>query len=189
MSYASQDVSSGLTIAADSASLEDPLRTIRRYLSAIVLDYSDPLSAELSDKRLLNRLDELAGFATGVNLATDSVKALADQVRQMAEDRKRTTDFVRAPAASGSTIQETNNRDILDMIAARFGPIPSGVALQVAAIIDAAYSNNSSNSTGVSPSNYTPARVGPNEAYVTPTRLVKSPGAPSTEGLNTKNKS
>jgi hypothetical protein len=118
-SVAGNDIAQGDTIARDVTSLEDPERLVRRYLSALELDYSDDLSAELSDKRIADRIGELSELPGGISQAIDTVRQLALAREEMLNDRIR---GVTAPVTARTAATEEDFRDrVLRAIQERFG--------------------------------------------------------------------
>jgi len=113
------DITTGDTIPGDNASLEDPQRLIRKYLSALELDYSDSLSAELSDKRIINRLYELDGLVTGVSQAREVVQEIAQARQEIIADKVRS---LKVPASDSRQDGGNDFRyEVLRAIQERFG--------------------------------------------------------------------
>ena len=114
------DVSSGETIRGVRDDLEDPYRLVRQYLSALELDYSDPLSAELSDKRVLTRLDELEGLVRGVVRAEEIIGKIGEVREYLLSDRRRAA-FVPRISTDSAGGGEDLRAQILNAIQERFG--------------------------------------------------------------------
>jgi hypothetical protein len=118
-SEAGDDIREGETIAGYVESLEEPQRLIRKFLSALELDYSDDLAAELSDKRIMNRLSELQGLMTGVSQATEVVSQIAQARENALADRDRSLRLPRNDSAESST--NAFATQLLRAIQERFG--------------------------------------------------------------------
>jgi hypothetical protein len=119
-SRAATDVSSGETIRGYRDDIEDPYRLVRQYLSALELDYSDSLSAELSDKRILNRLDELEGLVRGVIRAEEITSKIGEIREYLLSDRRRAATVPRI-STDGASGGEDLRAAILRAIQERFG--------------------------------------------------------------------
>ncbi len=88
-------------------------------MSALELDYSDPLSAELSDKRIINRLYELQGLISGIDQASRVVEEIGRAREELMTDKMRGFESSRSvgpPERKGDFIYE-----VLRAIQQRFG--------------------------------------------------------------------
>jgi hypothetical protein len=88
-------------------------------MSALELDYSDELSAELSDRRILNRLYELQGLFSGVSRATELVAEIAQAREGMLADKMR---GLKLPKSDSPDEPKSDFRyEVLRAIQERFG--------------------------------------------------------------------
>jgi hypothetical protein len=88
-------------------------------MSALELDYSDELSAELSDRRILNRLYELQGLFSGVSRATELVAEIAQAREGMLSDKMRS---LKLPKSDSADQPKTDfSYEVLRAIQERFG--------------------------------------------------------------------
>lgn len=113
------DIAGGETTPRYIESLEDPLRLIRQFMSALELDYSDELSAELSDKRIFNRLNELQGLFNGINQATQVVTEIAQAREALLSDKMRSLKMPKSDTPDRPRTDFTY--EVLRAIQERFG--------------------------------------------------------------------
>jgi hypothetical protein len=88
-------------------------------MSALELDYSDPLSAELSDKRIINRLYELQGLINGIGRVTEIVEEIGRTREQLMADKMQSYEPLRPPGAPERKGDFTY--EVLRAIQQRFG--------------------------------------------------------------------
>jgi hypothetical protein len=101
------DISVGETIPGISTNLDATQNLIRQYLSALELDFSDPLSADLSIKRIMNRLYELQGLLTGINRASEIVERVGEDLEGLLNDKLKSFFSSRSPGG------DSNNGDFI----------------------------------------------------------------------------
>ncbi len=119
-SRAGVDIATGVTIPGVSAGLDVTQNIIRQYMSALELDYSDDLNAELSNKRIINRLYELQGLINGIENATEIVNELGDALVNVMQDKFRSY-YASSKAPSGPGREGDFIYEVLRAIQERFG--------------------------------------------------------------------
>ena len=88
-------------------------------MSALELDYSDELAAELSDKRIFNRLNELQGLFNGISQATEVVVEIAQAREALLSDKVRS---LKMPKSATPEQPRTDfTYEVLRAIQERFG--------------------------------------------------------------------
>jgi hypothetical protein len=89
-------------------------------MSALELDYSDELNAELSDKRILNRLYELQGLINGISNAAQIVEEIGTVREEVMQDKFRSY-YASSKAPSDPARQGDFIYEILRAVQERFG--------------------------------------------------------------------
>ena len=118
-SQAGTDIATGETIPGSKTSLDVTQNIIREFMSALELDYSDPLSAELSDKRIINRLYELQGLINGIGRVTEIVEEIGRNREELMAEKMRAYEPLRPPGAPERKGDFTY--EVLRAIQQRFG--------------------------------------------------------------------
>jgi hypothetical protein len=109
-----------LTIPGVTSGLDPVENVIRQFLSALELDYSDELNAELSDRRIINRLYELQGLLNGIDRATEIVEEIGNRREQLMNDKVRSY-YASSSAPGAAPLRGDFTYEILRAIQERFG--------------------------------------------------------------------
>ena len=89
-------------------------------MSALELDYSDDLSAELSDKRILNRLYELQGLLRGIDNAAQITEEIGRNREELMSDKLRSY-YASSKAPGAPSRQGDFLYEVMRAVQERFG--------------------------------------------------------------------